>query len=87
MWHSRPPRDPPPFMAKTILNFHFDYLKPSLRSRLVLGWPGCLGVRLFVTMPKWPQTQENDCRLRPSDQIHGKTRPDQIKPDHHNIYT
>ena len=30
MWHSRPPRDPPPFMAKTILNFHFDYWNPSL---------------------------------------------------------
>ena len=30
MWHSRPPRDPPPFMAKTILNFHFDYLTPTL---------------------------------------------------------
>ena len=26
MWHLRPP----PFMAKAILNFHFDYLKPSL---------------------------------------------------------
>ena len=31
MWHSRPPRDPPPpFMANTILNFHFDYWNPSL---------------------------------------------------------
>ena len=30
MWHLRPPRDPPPFMANTILNFHFDYLNPSL---------------------------------------------------------
>ena len=29
-WHSRPPRDPPPFMANAILNFHFDYLTPSL---------------------------------------------------------
>ena len=27
MWNSKPP---PPFMAKTILNFHFDYLTPSL---------------------------------------------------------
>ena len=26
MWNSRPP----PFMAKTILNFHFDYWNPSL---------------------------------------------------------
>ena len=24
------PRDPPPFMAKAILNFHFDFLTPSL---------------------------------------------------------
>ena len=32
MWHSRPPRDPP-FMANTILNFHFDYLHTSLRRR------------------------------------------------------
>ena len=31
MWHLRPPRDPaPPFMANTILNFHFDYLNTSL---------------------------------------------------------
>ena len=33
MWHSRPPRDPPPFMANAILNFHFDYLNPSLIRR------------------------------------------------------
>ena len=26
------PRDPPPFMANTILNFHFDYLTTSLRQ-------------------------------------------------------
>ena len=25
------PSRPPPFMANTILNFHFDYLHPSLR--------------------------------------------------------
>ena len=31
MWHSRPPRDPPPFLAKTTLNFHFEYPQPSLR--------------------------------------------------------
>ena len=30
MWHSRSPRDPPPFLANAILNFHFDYLNPSL---------------------------------------------------------
>ena len=30
MWHSRLPRDPPPFMANAILNFHFDFWHPSL---------------------------------------------------------
>ena len=30
MWHSRPPRDPPPFMANAILNFHFDFPHTSL---------------------------------------------------------
>ena len=30
MWHPRPPRDPLPFMANTILNFHFNYPQPSL---------------------------------------------------------
>ena len=30
MWHSRPPRDPPPLLANAILNFHFDFLTPSL---------------------------------------------------------
>ena len=33
MWHLRPPRDPPPFMANAILNFHFDYWHPSLMSK------------------------------------------------------
>ena len=27
-----PSRPPPPFMANAILNFHFDFLKPSLSS-------------------------------------------------------
>ena len=31
MWHSRPPS--PPLIPKTILNFHFDYLKASLRQK------------------------------------------------------
>ena len=30
MWHSRPPRDPSPFMANAILNFHFDFPHTSL---------------------------------------------------------
>ena len=29
-WQTRPSRDPPPFMANAILNFHFDYLTTSL---------------------------------------------------------
>ena len=29
-----PSRPPPPFMAKTILNFHFDYWNPSLRVQI-----------------------------------------------------
>ena len=32
MWHSRPPRDPPPFMANAIINFHFDFPHTSLIS-------------------------------------------------------
>ena len=36
MWHSRPPRDPPLFMANTILYFHFDYRHPSLNIFVVL---------------------------------------------------
>ena len=35
MWHSRPPRDPPPFMANAILNFHFDFPHPSLIKSLL----------------------------------------------------
>ena len=31
MWHSRPLETPPLFMANAILNFHFDFLNPSLR--------------------------------------------------------
>ena len=27
------PRDPPPFMADAILNFHFDFPHPSLNSK------------------------------------------------------
>ena len=38
MWHSRPPRDPPPFMANAILNFHFDFPHPSL---MTTKWDHC----------------------------------------------
>ena len=30
MANETPSRPPPPFMANAILNFHFDYLNPSL---------------------------------------------------------
>ena len=45
MWHSRPPRDPPPFMANALLNFHFDYWHPSLRETKSLNpiWTGGWG--------------------------------------------
>ena len=37
MWHSRPPRDTPPFMANAILNFHFDFPHTSL----IFGFHPC----------------------------------------------
>ena len=40
MLHSRPPRDPPPFMANAILNFHFDFPHPSLIGGLRGGREG-----------------------------------------------
>ena len=47
MWHSRPPRDPPPFMANAILNFHFDFLHPSLSSKQCMAtcWQSVVGGR------------------------------------------
>ena len=38
--------------------FAKDYLLTLLKSRLALGSPGCLVVRLFVTMPKMAQYTE-----------------------------
>ena len=32
-----PGLDPPPFMANAILNFHFDYLNPSLTKLTSVG--------------------------------------------------
>ena len=53
MWHSRPPRDPPPFMANTILNFHFDYLHTSLSALFTLfplapQWHMCIHILLYT---------------------------------------
>ena len=46
MWNSRPP---PPFMAKTLLNFHFDYLKPSLMSfSISLNYEGSIFLALLL---------------------------------------
>ena len=55
-WHSRPPRDPPPFMANAILNFHFDYphtsltltvwLKLTLWSIRFTAWKKCQPVNM-----------------------------------------
>ena len=43
MWQLRPPRDPPPFMANAILNFHFDYWHTSLRLKVCIK-----GLRLIL---------------------------------------
>ena len=47
MWNSRPP----PFMAKTILNFHFDYLNPSLSSPVCdvrVTYPTEIGAKIRI---------------------------------------
>ena len=50
MWHSRPPQDPPPFMANAILNFHFDYLNPSLSVVAARAVFSCVAqIRYWVT--------------------------------------
>ena len=57
MWHSRPPRDHPPFMANAILNFHFDYWPTSLTTflRLLTSTHCCLAdyVQCTVRHLKW----------------------------------
>ena len=60
MLHSRPPRDPPPFRAKTILNFHFDYLTPSLSSIQFASPFLSLKILFFLPSPQpqaWPPLQ------------------------------
>ena len=45
MWHSRPP----PFMANTILNFHFDYLHPSLSNNIDCpAYPGHDAIKIVL---------------------------------------
>ena len=63
MWHSRPPRDPPTFMANTILNFHFDYWHPSL----ILTWQK----PTYIRAPEQPSRQverEDDSERRNQQQ-------------------
>ena len=38
MANETPSRPPPPFMANAILNFHFDYLNPSLINLYKIGY-------------------------------------------------
>ena len=61
MWHSRPPRDPPPFMANTILNFHFDdpHLSLSWSVWQSIGGSSIFGVDINYGRGKtidWPST-------------------------------
>ena len=49
MWHSRPLRDPPPFMANAILNFHFDFLNPSL---IELSWKAKKKTKMLTVLSK-----------------------------------
>ena len=65
MWHSRPPRDPPPppFMANTILNFHFDYPHPSLRKANINSQKRKIRFKnlLFQLLP--PQRRRRSIRI------------------------
>ena len=51
MANETPSRPPPPFMANAILNFHFDFLNPSLsclnsewKATLNFGWQAQEGI-------------------------------------------
>ena len=46
----------PPFMEKTILNFHFDYLTPSLSDNLAL-LENIFRIRMFS---KAPESRDGD---------------------------
>ena len=48
----------PPFMEKTILNFHFDYLTPSLIYKIARDKSGVL-VLLFIIQSVQSQVQVN----------------------------
>ena len=48
------PSRPPPFMAKDILNFHFDYLKASLRwYRVSMGLLCLYSVYILKKVEIW----------------------------------
>ena len=81
MWHSRPPRDPPPFMAKTILNFHLDYLKASLITHTIylsictLPNNLCLKkvhqkVFKFASGPNWPNSPLYANKVHRLEEVH-----------------
>ena len=57
MWNS----SPPPFMEKTILNFHFDYLNPRLRW----SWSMIIGIKVL----KIDEVRVNTVRIEPSIKI------------------
>ena len=72
MWLSRHPRDPPPFMANAILNFHFDFPHTSLIFLIVLRildmdvsrtshslFSDLLLLPLFVQ--QWPGDEKSQC--------------------------
>ena len=64
-WQTRPPRDPPPFMANAILNFHFDFLNPSLSDILLClnssECPNHHSFQGFAVKGKFTQKTQFDC--------------------------
>ena len=47
------PSSPPPFMANAILNFHFDFLKPSLKAFTAI-FGECLNYKSGLRILIWP---------------------------------
>ena len=70
MWHSKPPRDPtpPPFMANAILNFHFDFLTPSLSQHTKRSPTYRMNIALTQKHTKRPNFERGAystlCRMR-----------------------
>ena len=75
-----------PDLCTILLNLQYCIYIYQISSSLYFHWSragllkGHLVVWSFITMSKWPSTQEYDCLLRPSDLSHRKnTFPDQTK--------